>query len=288
MASRSTAQTGHSSKATAAAPSFPWPWGGRCSTAPGGSGSRRSREVTKPILPVPQPQAGTEPFEEPRRRALPAQHDAEPSAGAGSPAPAQIHSGAKNRPPLPPRCHLRSRCRGPERAGPYIELVGDMPGCQPMRDRATATSGGTGTTPGALCSLLGSLHGVASREGGQATELPAFGHSWVAVTVLFPTEPLPLSHPFQVDTKSPQGQGSPISGTPRAFIAGLLQSDIRRSEPASRSCDKPRRVCGTRPMPPWATWATCYGEPRAVGSGAAWHGALTRWPRVAWQVTKPS
>lgn len=58
------------------------------------------------ILPVPQSKPVMEPFKEPRRKILPAQHDAVPLTGAESSAPAQIHSRAKNRhhPPLCPQC----------------------------------------------------------------------------------------------------------------------------------------------------------------------------------------
>lgn len=66
------------------------------------------------ILPVPQSKPVMEPFKEPRRKILPAQHDAVPLMGAESSAPAQIHLEAKNRRTPPPSsvCHLRSECDG--------------------------------------------------------------------------------------------------------------------------------------------------------------------------------
>lgn len=69
------------------------------------------------ILPVPQPKVVMGPFKEPCKKILPAQHDAVPLMGAESSAPAQTHSGAKNRhfpthTPPSPGCHLRSWCDG--------------------------------------------------------------------------------------------------------------------------------------------------------------------------------
>lgn len=141
-ASQSPAHTEHSSKALGAAPSFPRAPGREAQPSPG---SGRSREVTKPSYLSPAP-GGDGAI----RGATQERHNMMPCPGRGQRARLQLGSiqGLKINPPLPPRCHLRCHSHRPQRAGPYIELVRDMPRWQPMCDRAMATSGDTGTAAG--------------------------------------------------------------------------------------------------------------------------------------------
>lgn len=103
------------SKATAAS-SVPRALGRKVQQSPklAGGVQRWEKQQRGHILPVPQAKLVMEPFKEPRRKILPAQHDAVPLTGAESSAPAQTHSGAKNRQqqqhhppppaPFPPQC----------------------------------------------------------------------------------------------------------------------------------------------------------------------------------------